>query len=46
MLSWHYGPMWTLEGAWMSYVCLHLGTGGAEGITDCEWLIPGTAQSI
>jgi hypothetical protein len=45
MIYWHYGPMWTHDGAWMAYICLQLGTNGAPGLTDCEWLIPGTARS-
>jgi hypothetical protein len=44
MISWHYGPMWTEEGAWMAYICIELGTDGSPGLTDCEWLVPGTAQ--
>jgi hypothetical protein len=45
MMSWHYGPMWTDDGAWMCYVCLTLGTNGARGLTDCEWIVPGTARN-
>lgn len=44
MISWHFGPMWSLDGAWMFYVCLELGTDGARGLTDSEWLLPGTEQ--
>jgi hypothetical protein len=44
MISWHYGPLWTHDGAWMAYVCLQLGTMGAPGLTDCEWLMPGTER--
>jgi hypothetical protein len=42
MISWHYGPMWTEEGAFMAYCCITLGSHGARGLTDCEWLVPGT----
>jgi hypothetical protein len=48
MIFWHYGPLWTEEGAWMAYVCIELGRFGhlasEPGITDCEWLVPGTAK--
>jgi hypothetical protein len=44
MISWHYGPMWTDEGAWMAYICIELGTDGLPGLTDCEWLVLGTAK--
>jgi hypothetical protein len=47
MISWHFGPMWTEEGAWMFYVCLEIGfasRGGARGLTDGEWIVPGTAK--
>jgi hypothetical protein len=44
MIRWHYGPMWTHDGAWMCYVCLTLDTNGARGLTDCEWIVPGTAN--
>jgi hypothetical protein len=44
MISWLYGPMWTEEGAWMAYCCIQIGSNGAVGLTDCEWLVPGTAK--
>jgi hypothetical protein len=44
MIFWHYGPLWTEEGAWMAYVCMSFGNEGARGLTDCEWIIPGTAK--
>jgi hypothetical protein len=45
MIFWYYGPLWTEEGAWMAYVCMTFGNEGARGLTDCEWIIPGTAKS-
>jgi hypothetical protein len=46
MLAWHYGPMWTEEeGAFMAYCCITLGSHGARGLTDCEWIVPGTARA-
>lgn len=45
MISWHYGPMWTEDAAWMFYCCILLNGEGARGLTDREWIVPGTARS-
>jgi hypothetical protein len=44
MLAWHYGPMWTDDGAWICYCCIILDGSGTPGLTDCEWLVPGTTN--